>query len=334
MKETTAMDPADDLRPEVLKAAADWFALLACSEPQAETHRRWQDWFDADAMHRDAWARVEKISRQFDLPADTRAAVSKALDRSTQQLRQRRQFMKGLLGVGGVCALGGSLSHTESVQHAIAGLRADYRTGVGETREVLLPEGSHIWMNTASAMNVHFDAASRILDLKFGELAIETAADVMTPPRAFIVRTAIATLRALGTHFNVRQLDDSVQLDVFNGRVELQLHGAAETPRIIDAGQQVELTSKGIGQPHAASLAREAWTRGVLLADDVSLGSFLDELARYCHGMLFCDPAVTSLRVVGGYPLADPDRVLSMLEAALPIRVTRRSHWWINVGPR
>lgn len=334
MRETTPMEQADDPRPDILKAAADWFALLACNEPDEATRRRWQCWFDADAAHRAAWARVEAISRRFELPPAARAALGKALDNSTWRLRRRRQFVKGLLGVGGVVALGASLGRTSIVRQSIGGMRADYSTTVGERREVTLADGSRVWMNTASAMDADYSAVVRTLQLRFGEILVDTAADTVNPVRPFVVETAAATLRALGTHFGVRQVDGNAQLAVFSGRVQVRLRDTLEASRIVEAGQQIDLTPSGIDRPQTASAAREAWTRGILLAEDVPLGDFLDELARYRRGLVLCDPAVAALRVVGGYPLADTDRVLSMLEAALPIRVTRRSNWWIDIGPR
>ena len=83
-----------------------------------------------------------------------------------------------------------------------------------------------------------------------------------------------------------------------------------------------------------ADMAGSAWTRGLLIAENMRLADFLSELARYRRGHLGCDPKVADLRIVGTYALADTDRVLAALEATLPVRVRTPLPWWVVVEPR
>ena len=71
----------------------------------------------------------------------------------------------------------------------------------------------------------------------------------------------------------------------------------------------------------------------MLYADDTPLADVLAQLARYRHGLVRCDPAVAHLRVSGVYQLRDTQALLDLLQASLPIRVRRRSRWWISVEP-
>ena len=79
---------------------------------------------------------------------------------------------------------------------------------------------------------------------------------------------------------------------------------------------------------------REAWRRGLLLADNLPLGQLIEELSRYRPGHLACDPAIAGLPVMGSFPLKDTDQALRLLEAALPIRVEKTMDWWVNVAPK
>jgi len=47
----------------------------------------------------------------------------------------------------------------------------------------------------------------------------------------------------------------------------------------------------------------------VLYADDMELGAFIAELARYRPGVLRCAPEVAGLRISGAFQLADTDYV-------------------------
>ncbi|WP_261014827.1 FecR family protein, partial [Streptococcus mitis] len=83
----------------------------------------------------------------------------------------------------------------------------------------LLADGTHIWLNALSAMDVRFDAQQRLLHLRFGEVLIDTAKDLQRP---FLVDTAHGHLRALGTRFSVLHGEDNTTLNVFDGRVEVR----------------------------------------------------------------------------------------------------------------
>ncbi|HCN45576.1 MAG TPA: iron dicitrate transport regulator FecR, partial [Pseudomonas sp.] len=78
----------------------------------------------------------------------------------------------------------------------------------------------------------------------------------------------------------------------------------------------------------------EAWSRGLLLAEDMPLGRFIEELGSYRRGHIGLDPALSELRVMGSFPLNDTDLVLAQLQDALPIKVQRRFDWWVTLVPR
>ena len=168
-----------------------------------------------------------------------------------------------------------------------------------------------------------------VAGVRFGEVLIDTAKDAGRP---FLVDTEHGRLQALGTHFSVLQGEDHTELNVFEGRVHVRT--ASQQVRIIDAGQQIAFNRDGFNPTTAVSPAREAWSRGVLLADNLPLGQLVAELNRYRTGHLGCDPAVAHLPVMGSFPLMDSDHALHLLQAALPVRVDRLMPWWVTVGPR
>lgn len=172
---------------------------------------------------------------------------------------------------------------------------------------------------TASVLKVFFDAEQRRLRLLAGEIFIDTAQDAHRP---FLVDTAQGRLRALGTRFNVRQIDGVTRLAVYQGAVAIHTASIGAT-RIVEAGQQARFTRHAITAIEAADFAREAWTRGNLVADNITLGEVVQELRRYRQEPLDVADAVAELKVYGNFPIHDTDRVLAMLASALPIRIDR-----------
>lgn len=274
---------------------------------------------------------VERISNRFEpmqSPAQQHAAAS-ALQAVRGGGRRRRQVLAGLAGL--VASAGAGLLGWDAWSESpLAGaMLADHHTGSGDIRQLTLADGSELWLNTASAVDTDFSASLRRITLLRGEIAVRTAHGDTRP---LVVDTPHGRLRALGTRFTVRLARQSTYLGVFDGAVEARPERGAA--RVLHAGQQTELNAVGVAAPQAALAARDAWTRGVLLADDITLGELVAELRPYRHGHLAVAPEVAQLRVLGAYPLRDTDQALAMLEAALPVRVRRTLPWWVSIEAR
>lgn len=313
-----------------LQQAAGWFAQLRADDVTERDRACWRAWLEQSGAHREAWQYIEAVSRRFEpLQAGVDNAASKTLASVRGRRVTRRQALNvfALVGVG---ALAWSGSRHTPLLALAQSWRADHRTATGEIRALTLGDGSRAWLNTASALDEDFQPALRRLRLFAGEVLIETAHEAARP---FVVDTEHGRLRALGTRFTVRAEEGGTALAVYEGAVEV-VTAASGQARVIAAGQQVSFDGAAIAAPVQAERARQAWSRGVLLADDISLRDLLAELSRYRHGHLAAAPAVAELRVMGAFPLQDPERILAMLEDALPVRVDRPLPWWTTVDAK
>lgn len=310
-----------------MQQAAEWFALLRSGAASERDRRAWQDWLAQKSEHRDAWAYAESIAQRFEpvRAPETRRAAVEALHGARRVSLSRRRVLGALAVLGGGTLLGAQFWRQPQLVRA---LLAQYRTGTGEVRRLALADGSSVWLNTASALDTDFSAGTRLLQLWQGEMLIQTAHDARRP---FLVDTAHGRLRALGTRFAVRLLERETLLAVFEGAVEVRNH--AGDARVIAAGSQVRFDGAAIAPEQPADAARQAWSRGVLLAENMRLDDVLAELGRYHHGHFGAAPEVAHLRVLGGYPLHDAERTLAMLAAVLPVRVRRTLPWWTTLEP-
>lgn len=314
-----------------LQAAAEWFAQMRCGDVSASERAQWQAWLDASAEHRTAWQYVERISQGFAAVQDSPDPVATAngLVKANQRLRQRRRALGSIVTLIGAGLLGRLLWTRSPLGETLLAWQADYRTDTGEQREIALTDGSHVWLNTASAMNVAFDATTRRVSLLSGEVFVATAKDVTRP---FYVETGQGRMQALGTRFNVRTQGDRTWLSVFEGAVDVRpREGNASV--VIPAGRQVSFTRDTIGATETVDPAREAWTQGLLIARDMTLREVVTELRRYRHWHLGVADDVADLKVYGSFPLSDTDRALTMLATVLPIRVQRLLPWWVSLEP-
>lgn len=304
-----------------LKAASGWYARLCSGSVEADEQQAWQRWYDADELHRQAWQQIETLREQLGLlPGPVASSTLRGVDHG------RRRLLGSLALVAMALPLGWFAWQSDTRRYWLA----DLRSGVGERREWKLSDGSRLMLGTASAAQWHADGQRRVLRLLAGEAMIDSVDEA----RPLLVETRYGVIRSQGARFCVRSDDQDCQVAVLAQRVEVApLHHLPDM-RALVAGQQVRFDAERIGPQRANDAATAAWTQGSLIALDQPLGELIAELARYRHGVLRLDPALAGLKVSGSFPLTDTDRALAALEHSLPVRVVRRSDYWVTLVPK
>lgn len=309
----------------VLQQAAEWFSILRSDTVSRAEQQRFLAWLNNNPANRLAWQRVEAINRRFEIlpKRPAHAALNTVGTRRRQAIKTLAAFAVGMPALW----IAGRYS---PIQQRLA----DYHTGVGETREIPLPEGTRVWLNTASAINVTYDDSVRHVQLVAGEMLVDTAPDNRAAKRPFTVSTEHGQLRALGTRFSVRHEGAACRVSVFEGAVEVQSATKVQSTLRVESGQHVVFTLATMESPSPVQNGRQTWTQGVLLADNIRLGDFVAEVSRYRHGYLGCAPEVENLPLIGAFPAADTDRILATLEKTLPVRIRTIMPGWTAIEAR
>ena len=302
----------------VLQDAAQWFALHADGQLSEADLQAWQLWL-CQPEHAMAWRKVERISGQLQrLSGDSAGRTAGGM---LGKRSGRRSVLKALalvLGGGGLAWYGG--------REQLGAWTAQQRTAVGERRELALADGSPLWLNTDSALDIDFSPGLRALHLYRGEVLLE----VRHGARPLSLQCAAGEVRTQQARLSLRLDGNDSRVDVYSGEIALRPVDGIETMRL-QAGQFARFDARSVLQLGLSDASRQAWSNGMLMANERRLDDFLAELGRYRHGHLGCDPRVAGLKVVGAFPLADTDRVLNALAATLPVRVQRTLPWWVSV---
>ncbi|MFF7395828.1 FecR domain-containing protein [Achromobacter sp. NPDC008082] len=312
--------------PAILEEAAGWLVRFQSETLSASDHAAFERWRHRSAAHGAAWQRVEAMLRGFgQVPAGIGGETLRRLERPG-----RRQAMRAL---GALLVLGpaGWLGWRALPWREWA---ADVRTATGQQRHLALADGTRLVLNTASAVDIQFTPAQRVLWLRAGEILLTTGNDPSPTYRPFIVRTTQGTIRALGTRFMVRDESASIRVAVFDGAVEIRPQDAGAAAVVLPAGQQTVFDAHAVAPQAAVDAGAASWEQGMLAVRNGRLADLVDELARYRRGVLRCDPAVADLRVSGAFPLADIDGSLRLLEKTLPVRISHVTPFWTTVAPR
>jgi transmembrane sensor len=319
----------------VLDQAIAWQLLLGSGTASAADRQGLQAWLAQAADHARAWRQLGEIDQRL-APAAGAATRKLLLERGKRRLAQPARVAVATALAVMLAAGIGSVHHVQPLA-----LLADYHTGTGERQTVLLPDGSVLHLNTGSAVDLAFDSRERGVMLRGGEIAIDTSHGDNSG-RPFIVHTPDGSLRALGTSFTVRRLDEGgTRLTVTRFSVAARPASCAPQPqmpcaqeRIVRQGETVRLHDGVVGLPAPADGNADAWKDGMLVVENQPLGAVVEEIARYHHGYLHVTPEAARLRVSGALPLADSDAALLALSAAVPVEVSTTARWWSTVRLR
>ncbi len=325
MSDTISPDPY--IARRVIREAAGWYSQLCSGEATTADKQAWQHWLDQGWEQQWAWSRVEHLQQQMSVAPGR--LTRNVLDAGAEEMRaSRRALLKGL----GVVAFTTPLVWQGWRAQPWQAMLADYSTATGERREWLLADGTRLTLNTGSAVNVVFDQHVRMVQLIKGEIYIETGHASAALQQPFVVKTAQARLRALGTQFAVRQHAHATWLGVMQHAVDV--HAAHAGPAyIVPAGQQV-MIGEDVSEPVRALAGDEAsWRRGMLVVTDWRLADLVAELGRYRRGVLRCDPQLAEQRISGAFPVDDTNIALEAIQTALPqVRINYLTRYWVTLG--
>jgi transmembrane sensor len=119
-----------------------------------------------------------------------------------------------------------------------------YTTDIGERRSITLADGSTVDLNARSRLRIEFSGSERRVELLGGQALFQVAKDKHRP---FIVASGEATVRAVGTQFDVYRKDSGTTVTVLEGRVAVYASGHAES------GASAEVSTPPPTQPRSAA---------------------------------------------------------------------------------
>jgi len=319
------------IRADVRDQAIAWFTLSQSGDISETELQQLHRWRQSDSEHERAWQRMTGLPGMLKNRAQTldNPVARSALQHTRYVSGDRRQALKILVGAG----LLGAIGWQSKDNHWLQGGLADLSTATGERRQQRMADGTQLWLNTDSAVDIRFSSTERRIVLRYGEVDILTGTDPAQRPMR--VQTHDALLRPLGTRFTVRcdQAGSGTLLSVSSGRVAASVPGNP-TEQIVEAGYQAYIGAGGVSRSQPTNPASVAWIDGFIVAERMRLGDFVAQLARYRSGVLRCDPQVADLLLTGSYPLDDSERILSLLEDSLPVSIVRRTRYWVTVTAR
>lgn len=150
----------------------------------------------------------------------------------------------------------------------------------GGQYQVVLPDGTRVWLNAASSLvyPTHFSGNERVVELK-GEGYFEVAKNKKLP---FKVKSSNQEIEVLGTHFNVNGYlhEEGIKTTLLEGSVKVSSKPDNHS-KVLLPGQQSLVNENSIVIKDVEAQDAAAWKDGLFQFNQADLKSVMRELARW-----------------------------------------------------
>lgn len=337
---------------EFYDAASEWFARQQDKEQWSDHDQQsFEQWLHADSRHQQAyeeitqtWQLFEYVPRPEPLTTpDTQQAKPQqphtfVYQRQNTGFGQRlRQWCANLLLPVRTTA-GAALSLT--IILGVAGyywyccvpeFSESIQTARAEQREVTLPDGTVVTVNTDSSLRVQFYPQKREVRLLQGEAYFAVAPQ---GDHSFIVKAANTEIRVVGTAFNVRAAPSNTYIAVNEGVVQVSSPDRTTTLR---AGHALTINLQ-TGQQYPSTLPPElagSWKSGQLSFKNTALYEVIEALQPYADKPItLANPQLGHYKVSGFANTNNPIGFLNALTQLLPVNVLETEQNAYMVTPK
>lgn len=148
----------------------------------------------------------------------------------------------------------------------------------GGQYHITLPDGTHVWLNAASALKYpnRFIGTERKVELN-GEAYFEVAKNGMP----FIVKTTGQEVKVLGTHFNINSYKDEgrTATTLLEGSVQVSANGLSKV--ILKPNQESLLIGNTLNVMAVDGESAIAWKNGLFVFEDANLQTVMRQIGRW-----------------------------------------------------
>ena len=189
-------------------------------------------------------------------------------------------------------------------------------TTKGRYYQLILPDGSGVWLNAASSITypVAFTGSSREVSIT-GEVYFEVAKDKSRP---FRVTANEVQVEVLGTHFNINGYtnESNTSITLLEGSVRVSGNKAKYQPLILAPGQQARIGGQGVELVPKANIDEVmAWKNGTFSYQDADIQTVMRQMERWYDIEVKFEGRIPADRFIGKVPRsANLSQVLRILK--------------------
>lgn len=268
------------IEPRILDEAAGWHASLSGETPDFDS---FMHWLEASEMHRQAYDLLTLLDGVID---SHRTGLQTQLPANDDQKPKggNWRWLTAIAAAFLIALL--SVPLFKSGDGTIA------TTGIGESRQIALNDGTTITLDAQTAIRAQTNG-ERSAELLGGQAHFEVTHD---PDQPFTLKVGEFKVQDLGTRFEVSKTQNGFVVSVADGLVSVG--GKSFTIRA-GKGERISVEG-GIAQKSLVDSASIAsWKDGRLVYEDAPLSRVVADINRYSKKKLTLDPALAEQRFSG-----------------------------------
>jgi transmembrane sensor len=328
-----------DVELSIAEQAAHWWVVFHDGDASIDDHREFREWVMRSPERVEAYLRTARLNQALkspglrwpDTPAPALVRESLAAPPDVTPLPLRRTEPPANNRRGGTefrmkLVMGLAAALLVSVGSAWFMWRPlQLQTKFGEQSSFLLEDGSRVTLNSASKIEVRLRRDRRLVRLVAGEALFEVAHDAKRP---FDVRAGGATVRAVGTRFDVDMRPTRTTVTVTEGRVAVLFAAGGPdrgTPMpTLGVADQLVITPAGALVPrHGVDVvAALSWTQHRLIFEHRSVKEVAEEFNRYNRESIkIASPELRDQEITGAFASNDLASFLGFLSGIPGVRI-------------
>lgn len=295
------------------RRAADWVVRSQDGLTSSE-QRALEQWCAAHPDHRAAFERVRRNFQGSAVLRHSEIAEHRTLARTPP--RPRRQAGFALASLAAALAGAAVISTSWTRQPAMAALVLESRPG--EVRRLRLGDGSHLALDTASAVRVSLSSKMRSAEVERGRARLTIAED----ERPFRVAAAGVTVTMNRGTVEAAAAAGGGGVTVIEGEARAEAEDRQAGAATVLPGQRASVGPGG-EVSLSPSPAPGRWPQGLLEFKGAPLAAAAAEANRYAAAgnRIEVDPSAAGLKVTGVFRAGDTAALARSLAAALGLEV-------------
>lgn len=307
---------------ETLDAAIGWYLRLKDESATAQDRLDFKDWLARCDRHKMAYQEAIHLWEEIEAPAQL-LWLKQDQQRPVQKSRSQRTTSNHWGGWATAAVLMVTILLSLELWRDPARVdrwMADISTSSGQVQQTLLEDGSSLFLDGNSALDVTLDDTQRVLALRRGRMWIDVAND---PQRPLQLTAGDTFISVLGTHFAVSRFHSRVTITVEEGQVAVR--DTHHNQVLLNAGQQLIVLNGELKEVHTIDPRLVlAWKEGRIIFDQAGIDDIAEQLERSLAGRVLFDARdFANLSFSGSFPTGRPETLMDTLKNVPAIKAHR-----------
>lgn len=293
------------------REANAWVRRITSGHATTDDALALRHWCARSPAHAAAFSAASQFWEAFGSAGQSLITDERAADaRSRSRGIGRRAFVGGALAASAAGVL--LVRPPLDLWPSFSELKADFRTGAGEQRQIAGADGLSIAMNARTSISI----TDGDVELIAGEASFVTHDD---RTKRFNVVAGGGKTSALNARFDIRHAGSVIRVTCLADEIEVDHLGRTI---VLGSRQQVSYSTDAIEKvvsidPDVVS----AWQRGWMIFTMTPLSDVIDELNRYRSGrIILINASLANSPVSAQFKIDRPDDALAQIELGFGVR--------------